>query len=225
MEHTLNQSFDGSIMADEQISDSLERILQEATLLFARYGYHGVSTRALAKAVGLNISTINYHAGSKEQLYRKVFHRLFMKEFEMVSRFAGYVDDEVVQDPAALRDLLVRLIDGLIDMTLENPEVPRLWVRRWLEREFHFDEIEVEFSLPLYEMIRDLLERARQAGTIRASGPDLRLLLISFTWMLYGYFTGGPIAWNIAQADPFDPEQIADFRTYLHDYVCRMLDL
>ena len=212
-------------MADDQTSDSLDRILKEATLLFAEHGYHGVSTRAIAQAVDLNVSTINYHAGSKRELYQKVFHRLFLHEFEVVSRFAGYVDAEVVHDPAALRDLLQCLIDALVDMTLERPEVPRLWVRRWLEREFHFEDIEVEYSLPIYEMVRDLLERARQAGTIRGPGPDLRLLLISFTWMLYGYFTGGPIAWNIAEADPFDPDQIAAFRTFLHEYVCHMLDL
>jgi AcrR family transcriptional regulator len=212
-------------MADDQTSDSLDRILKEATLLFAEHGYHGVSTRAIAQAVDLNVSTVNYHAGSKRELYQKVFHRLFLQEFKVVSRFAGYVDAEVVHDPAALSDLLQHLIDALVDMTLERPEVPRLWVRRWLEREFHFEDIEVEYSLPIYEMVRDLLERARQAGTIRSPGPDLRLLLISFTWMLYGYFTGGPIAWNIAEADPFDPDQIAAFRTFLHEYVCHMLDL
>ena len=74
-------------------------------------------------------------------------------------------------------------------------------------------------------MIRDLRQRAHQAGTIPTPAPDFRLLLISFTWMLYGYFTGGPIAWNLAEADPFDPEQIAAFRAFLHDYVCRMLGL
>jgi AcrR family transcriptional regulator len=206
-------------------SDSLERILDAATLLFAEHGYHGVSTRALAEAVGLNISTINYHAGSKEELYRQVFHRLFLQEFEMVSRFTGYVDGAVVHDAAALRSLLERLVDELIDMTLAHPEVPRLWVRRWLEREFRFDDIEVEYSLPLYEMVRDLLERARAAGTIRADGPDARLFLISFTWMLYGYFTGGPISWNVAHADPFEPEQISAFKAFLHDYIRRMLQL
>ena len=212
-------------MADDQTSDSLDRILREATLLFAEHGYHGVSTRAIAQAAGLNVSTVNYHTGSKEELYRQVFHRLFLQEYDIISRLAGYVDSEVVHDPAALRDQLRRLIDALVDMTLEHPEVPRLWVRRWLEREFHFEDIEVEYSLPIYEMVRDLLERARQAGTIRGPGPDLRLFMISFTWMLYGYFTGGPIAWNIAEADPFDPDQIAAFRVFLHDYVCHMLDL
>jgi AcrR family transcriptional regulator len=206
-------------------SDSLERILRAATLLFAEHGYHGVSTRAIAEAVGLNVATVNYHAGGKRELYRKVFHRLFLQEFELVAIFAGYVDDDVIQNPAALRDLLERLIDSLIDMTLEYPEVPRLWVRRWLEREFRFEEIEVEFSLPLYEMVRNVLERARRAGTIRAPGPDIRLLLISFTWMLYGYFTGGPTTWNQARYDPDAPGQIAAFKEFLHDYVCRMLDL
>ena len=212
-------------LSDEQSRDSLERILQAATHLFAEHGYHGVSTRAIAEAVGLNVSTVNYHAGSKEELYRKVFHRLFLQEFELVSRFAGYVDEAVVEDAAALRGLLERLVDGLIDMTLAHPEVPRLWVRRWLEREFRFDEIETEFSLPLYEMVRDLLDRARAAGTIRADGPDLRLFLISFTWILYGYFTGGPIPWNVAHTDPYEPEQIVAFKVFLHDYICRMLDL
>ncbi|MFZ5916077.1 MAG: TetR/AcrR family transcriptional regulator [Chloroflexota bacterium] len=210
---------------EQTSSDSLERILEAATVLFAEHGYHGVSTRALAEAVGLNISTINYHTGSKQELYRKVFHRLFLQEFELVSRFTGFVDDAVVHDPVALRNLLERLVDSLIDMTLAHPEVPRLWVRRWLEREFRFDEIEVDYSLPLYEMVRNLLERARAAGAIRADGPDARLFLISFTWMLYGYFTGGPIPWNVAHADPFEPEQIVAFKAFLHDHIRRMLEL
>jgi hypothetical protein len=70
-----------------------------------------------------------------------------------------------------------------------------------------------------------VLERARSAGTIRAPDPDIRLLLIGFTWMLYGYFTGGPTTWNQARYDPGAPEQITAFKGFLHDYVCRMLDL
>ena len=214
-----------SVPESEQQADSLERILCAATLLFAEYGYHGVSTREIASAVGLNVATVSYHTGSKAELYRQVFERLYVREHDLVTRFAGYVADEVVHDRQALRDLLLRLVDALIELTLESPEVPKLWVRRWLEREFQFDNIEAEYSLPLYEMVRDLLDRSRQAGTIRTSGPDARLFLISFTWILYGYFTGGPIPLNAARSDPYDPEQIAAFKMFLHDYVCRMLDL
>lgn len=223
-----NQLFDGKAMSapeTEQQADSVERIIRAATLLFAEHGYHGVSTREIASAVGLNVATVSYHTGSKAELYRQVFERLYLREHELVTRFAGYVEDEVVRDRGALRDLLLHLVDALIELTLESPEVPKLWVRRWLEREFHFNHIEAEFSLPLYEMVRDLLDRSRRAGTIRSSGPDARLFLISFTWILYGYFTGGPIPLNAARSDPFDPEQIAAFRDFLHDYVCRMLDL
>lgn len=88
-----------SLPTDEQDLSSLERIIVEATLLFAKHGYHGVSTRAIAKAIGLNISTSNYHVGSTAELYRRVFRRLFVQEFEVLSRFVSYVDDEVVQDP------------------------------------------------------------------------------------------------------------------------------
>lgn len=223
-----NQVFDGKAMSvpeTEQSTDSSERILRAATLLFAEHGYHGVSTREIANAVGLNVATVSYHTGSKAELYHRVFERLYLQELTLVTRFTGYVEDQVVQDREALRTLLLRLIDALIELTLESPEVPKLWVRRWLEREFRFDDIEAEFSLPLYEMVRDLLERARQAGTIRSPGPDVRLFLISFTWMLYGYFTGGPIPRNAARSDPLDPEQIAAFKAFLHDYVCRMLEL
>lgn len=206
-------------------ADSLERILQAATLLFAEHGYHGVSTRTIAAAVGLNVSTVNYHAGSKRELYRKVFHRLFTREYALVAGLVSDVDDAVVCDRQALRALLQRLVDGMVDMTVASPEVPRLWVRRWLEREFRFEDIEVDFSLPLYAMVRDVLERARQAGTIRAAGPDARLFLISFTWMLYGYFTGGPIPYNIARADPCDPDQIQGFKAFLHEYVECLLGL
>jgi AcrR family transcriptional regulator len=226
--HPTNQMFDGKAMSvpqTEPIADSQERILSAATLLFAEHGYHGVSTREIAKAVGLNVATVSYHTGSKADLYRQVFERLYLRELELVTGFTGYVEDEVVEDREAFCALLLRLIDALIELTVESPEVPKLWVRRWLEREFHFDDIEAEFSLPLYEMVRDLLDRARQAGTIRSPGPDTRLFLISFTWMLYGYFTGGPIPLNAARSDPLDPEQIIAFKAFLHDYVCRMLGL
>jgi len=211
--------------SDESANGSAERILRAATSLFADYGFHGVSTRSIASAVDLNVATVSYHVGNKEDLYLAVFRRVFLQEFELVSRFVENVADDVVRDRDALRDLLTGLVDALVDMTIEHPDTPRLWVRRWLEDPGEGDDIDNTFSLPLYRMVWRLLDRARQAGTIRPEAPDLGLFLISFTWILYGYFAGRPLARDAARADPYDPERLAGFRVFLHDYLCRMLDL
>lgn len=49
--------------------DTPARVLQNAVRVFAARGYDGASTRDLAAAAGVNIATLNYHFGSKEQLY------------------------------------------------------------------------------------------------------------------------------------------------------------
>ncbi|MCB2212073.1 TetR/AcrR family transcriptional regulator [bacterium] len=48
------------------------RIFIEATRLFAKHGYKGASTRAIAKAAGVKQVMIHYYFGSKEQLYETV---------------------------------------------------------------------------------------------------------------------------------------------------------
>ncbi|NJL57844.1 TetR/AcrR family transcriptional regulator [bacterium] len=57
----------------ERSGESYERIIEVATVLFAQYGYHGLSTRKLADEVDLNIATVNYHVGGKQELYQEVF--------------------------------------------------------------------------------------------------------------------------------------------------------
>jgi AcrR family transcriptional regulator len=51
------------------------RILDVAEGLFARGGFDGVSLRGLTEAAKVNLAAVNYHFGSKEELYRQVFLR------------------------------------------------------------------------------------------------------------------------------------------------------
>jgi AcrR family transcriptional regulator len=45
-----------------------ERILREASLLFATKGYHGTSTREIAAAVGIQQPSLFHHFGSKDAI-------------------------------------------------------------------------------------------------------------------------------------------------------------
>jgi len=183
------------VSTPDNTGGTADRIVAIAATLFAEHGYHGLSMRALAAAVGLNVATIHYHS-----------------------------DDDIAHPVTFLRRLYA-LVDALVDLTIEQPETPRLWLRRWLEQDESPAAIEAEVSLPLYDMALDLLERAQAAGTIRSSGVDLRMMLTGFIWILYGYFAGSPLDASGARVDPLHPEQIAAFKRFLHAYTARMLGL
>lgn len=205
----------------EQANDSFERIIQAATKLFAEHGYHGVSTREIAAAVDLNIATVNYHVGSKQNLYHLVFQRAFQKEEALIAGFVEDVDDATLADPNALRDQIELMINALIQLSVNYPEIPRLYVRRWLEKDSNLlENYEAKFSIPLYELSTRLLQRAHNMGTIDLTDLNMELFQRSFTWMLHGYFVSG-----ITQSDPNDPAQLEAFKHFLVDYLCKMLHL
>ncbi len=52
-----------------------DRILAEAQALFARHGYAGTSTRAIAQAAQVHLALLHYHFGSKRALFRAAYLR------------------------------------------------------------------------------------------------------------------------------------------------------
>ena len=52
-----------------------ERIMAAAEQLFARHGMASVSIRAITGAARVNLASLNYHFGSKEQLLAEIFER------------------------------------------------------------------------------------------------------------------------------------------------------
>lgn len=53
-------------------SDIRQKLVEVAARHFAEHGFHGASQRAIQREMGVNNSTVNYHFGSKEALYRAV---------------------------------------------------------------------------------------------------------------------------------------------------------
>ena len=61
---------DGSDPSDRDVRQSL---IEAATVEFARNGFAGASTRAIAIRAGAHQPQINYHFSSKEALWRAVW--------------------------------------------------------------------------------------------------------------------------------------------------------
>ncbi len=50
-----------------------DRILDEAEILFAEKGFHAVTVREITHSAHCNLAAVNYHFGTKENLYLEVF--------------------------------------------------------------------------------------------------------------------------------------------------------
>ena len=57
--------------------ETRERILTVACEVFADKGYHEATVEDICTRAGTNIAAINYHFGSKDQLYAQVWRRAF----------------------------------------------------------------------------------------------------------------------------------------------------
>ena len=53
-------------------SDTKEKILAAAKEVFAEQGFEGTTIRAITERAQANVSAVNYHFGSKEELFRQI---------------------------------------------------------------------------------------------------------------------------------------------------------
>ncbi|MGZ5032898.1 MAG: TetR/AcrR family transcriptional regulator [Usitatibacter sp.] len=63
------------IALDATSADTKTRILDAAELLFMEHGFEATSLRSLTSAAGVNLAAVNYHFGSKEELFQAVLTR------------------------------------------------------------------------------------------------------------------------------------------------------
>src|SRR5450759_1511200 len=72
---SLRKSGDVAFIRQTPGSETPERILVTAELMFAERGYGALSLRAITRAAGVNLAAIHYHFGSKEELLERIFER------------------------------------------------------------------------------------------------------------------------------------------------------
>src|SRR5689334_2358287 len=64
-----------SVPQDAASADTKTRILDAAEAQFMEHGFEATSLRGLTSAAGVNLAAVNYHFGSKEELFQAVLTR------------------------------------------------------------------------------------------------------------------------------------------------------
>ncbi len=101
------------------------RILTAARRVFGEYGFHGTTTRMIAKEAGIDISTLHYHWGEKGDLYEAAI-------LDMNNDLGQQLRDvEKVIHKLPLDERMKLSLDILTDYLFEHPEISNLLLYRY----------------------------------------------------------------------------------------------
>ncbi len=102
---------------DANDADVRRQLIDAATVEFARNGFAGASTRAIAVRAGAHQPQINYHFSSKEALWRAVVD-------DLLTQLSSFLEPEgTFEDPV---DEFRQWVLGLVLFSAERPELSRL---------------------------------------------------------------------------------------------------
>jgi AcrR family transcriptional regulator len=174
------------------------RILAAAEEVFAARGFEGASTREIAARADVNISSLHYHWESKETLYFAVFRNIYDRLME-ISRTA--IAPAARRDPGrdSGRILHEESLGRLFDFFSENPNIPRLLLRRILENEEFGEEIERDILAPSWQTFAGWV-REYSGKKIKDIDAQIFMLTLHSTMLLftldsrqYAHILGGRI--------------------------------
>jgi len=116
------------------------RILAAARGVFGEYGFHGTTTRMIAKKVGIDISTLHYHWGDKKDLYEAVI----LDMNRDLGRELSEAEKSIHGRP--LGERLNIAIAIMTDYLFAHPEISNLVLHRYFSKTRH--EMIIDFKVP-----------------------------------------------------------------------------
>ncbi|MDD3250268.1 MAG: TetR/AcrR family transcriptional regulator [Smithellaceae bacterium] len=116
------------------------KILDAARRIFGEYGFHGTTTRMIAREVGIDISTLHYHWGDKNDLYEAVV----MDVNNDLGRELRKVENIV--HGSSLEERLSVSIDHMMDYLFDHPEISNLILLRYFSKTRN--EADVDLKVP-----------------------------------------------------------------------------
>lgn len=164
---------------DRSVKSPKETLLDAAETLYATEGFNGVSLRQLTQAAGVNLAAVNYHFGSKENLFAEVLARrvrpINARRLELLDGVLAKAGPQ----PPRLEDLLDAFARPFFEGSADPGQDESL--RRTIARVFlETDSV----AAPLFE--KELLPMAQRFGrAISQTQPDLPLRCIGLGLLFF----------------------------------------
>ncbi len=161
--------------------DSMKaRILTVARRVFGDYGYHGTTTRMIAREVGIDISTLYYHWGEKGDLYEAVI-------LDINDDLRGRLSEvEKVIHGAPLDERMTIAIDMMTDYLFENPEVSNLVLFRCFGKTRHDTSIDIRMP----EFVSEIARSMGLCKNKKNVTPEASMKVLAMMNAIYNFISG-----------------------------------
>lgn len=140
-----------------------QRLLAEATRLFAARGFEGTSVQEIVQAAGVTKGAMYHYFDSKDDLLHEIYARLLRMQMDRLTRIAD--------GPGAVRERLHRAAADVVETTTANLDDSKIFFRS-----MHLLATEKQKTVRAerrryHERFRDLVAEGQRTGVLSARVP------------------------------------------------------
>jgi AcrR family transcriptional regulator len=159
------------------------KVVHAAAHLFARQGYHGTSTREIARLAEISENTLFRYFENKESLFWEALDSS-MSGLKLRKQLQDCIDE-----CAPLEVVLPQILAQLTDTAILKPELLRLIAVAFLELRGKAGVVCHEHLSPIFSTINRYLTLSIERGAMRSLDPSLVTTALAMTTMLHPEFS------------------------------------
>lgn len=201
------------------VKEPRQRILNAATQVFADKGLGGARTRDIARLAGVNVASVHYYFGTKEELYQRVIQPIFTR---VVDRLKG-----ASQSSGDPRRCIEAVVEVYFDLLGEHPELPRLMMWELVDGGVALEKVIKpllkEEEILVSERLRQVFQKGQKMGMFKPHNPSQAVISL-VALCVFPFFAGGLIN-TFFPGQALDAEFMAERRRHIKDLIISGLAL
>jgi TetR/AcrR family fatty acid metabolism transcriptional regulator len=164
---------DGGGRQSRRSARTRERILDAATFVFARRGFHGTRVADIADHAGIAYGLVYHHFHNKEEILAAIYA-------EQWGTYVRYLE-ELRSTPLSFPEKMAKLVHFWVTIYRQEPHLMTVMMNE-ITRSYEFlDSHDIGTVLVAFDAIQGMVEEAQQNGELRP-GIDAQLA----TYMIVG---------------------------------------
>jgi AcrR family transcriptional regulator len=185
------------MLAVPRTSTSTDKIIDAASKLFARQGYHGTTTREIAQLAAVGENTIFRQFNDKESLFWST-----LKHACSGLQLRRDLEEALARcdPPQFVLPKIIYLLTGIVSY---KPELLQLIAVAFLELHWRADLFGKESLSPILSEISRYLETSIKSGKLRGSDPTILTAALMMTPLIHPEISrlihGGPSPYRSRQ--------------------------